>query len=149
MASDQEKTLQASHIAARTARVISGEEDRIMRVWTPVLLRTILTVAMITLIAGLVMMATKRPGYYVARYRAVQAGNGHSPETFAQIVGMALGGDSHSVMTIGLFVLTLVPLGRVAFCFLLFLKERDYTYVAFTAYVLAGLVFGVLLGRIG
>lgn len=144
-----QKTLQESKIQPQAARVYAAEEDRILRAWTPVLLRSILLVAAGILIAGLVMMATKAPGYYVARYRTVQAGQGHSPETFAQILHSALVGDPHSMMTIGLFVLTLVPLGRVAFCFLLFIKERDYTYVAFTAYVLAGLVFGVMLGRIG
>ncbi len=146
---EPENTLQESQIAPRSARVMAGEEDRIMRVWTPVLLRTILAVAVIILAAGLVMMATRSSGYYVQRYRAVQAGHGHQPENFAQIVTAALHGDPHSVMTIGLFVLTLVPLGRVAFCFLLFLKERDYMYVGFTAYVLGGLLFGMLLGRIG
>jgi uncharacterized membrane protein len=52
-------------------------------------------------------------------------------------------------MTLGLMVLTLVPLARVAFCFLLFVKERDGIYVAFTAYVLIGLVAGIVLGRVG
>ena len=50
---------------------------------------------------------------------------------------------------LGLFVLTRVPLARVAFCFLFFIKERGYTYVAFTAYVLAGLIVGVLVGGVG
>jgi uncharacterized membrane protein len=58
-------------------------------------------------------------------------------------------GNPHAVLTIGLFVLTLVPLARVAFCFILFIRERDYTYVAFTAYVLAGLIVGVLVGSVG
>jgi uncharacterized membrane protein len=49
-------------------------------------------------------------------------------------------------MTIGLYVLTLVPLARVAFTFFLFIKERDFIYVAATAYVLAGLVVAVMLG---
>ena len=53
------------------------------------------------------------------------------------------------MLTIGLFELTLVPLARVAFCFILFIKERDYTYVALTAYVLAGLIVGVLVGSVG
>ena len=57
-------------------------------------------------------------------------------------------GNPHAVLTIGLFELTLVPLARVAFCFILFIKERDYTYVAFTAYVLAGLIVGVLVRMI-
>jgi uncharacterized membrane protein len=124
-------------------------EDRILRVWTPVLLRTILIVAVIILVAGLALMATKDPGYYVHRYRLACSGAVHERMSFTTLVHDSMGGDPHSVMTIGLLVLTLVPLGRVAFCFLLFLVEKDYTYVVFTAYVLLGLIAGVLLGRIG
>jgi uncharacterized membrane protein len=126
-----------------------NEEDRILRLWTPVLLRTILIAATVVLAIGLFLMATYAPGYYVQRYRAVEAGQIHQHETFSQIVSGTLARDPHSVMTLGLFILTLVPLARVAFCFLLFLKQRDYIYVGLTAYVLIGLVAGVLLGRIG
>ncbi len=125
------------------------DEDKILRLWTPILLRTILLVAAAVLVFGLVLMATKAPGYYVEHYRAVQAGHIHQRETFAETVINAFKGDPHSIMTIGLFILTLVPLARVAFCFLLFMKERDYPYVGFTAYVLVGLVAGMMLGRIG
>jgi uncharacterized membrane protein len=126
-----------------------SEEDRILRVWTPVLLRTILIAATAVLAIGLFLMATYAPGYYVQRYRAVEAGHIHQHETFAQIISGSVARDPHSVMTLGLFILTLVPLARVAFCFLLFLKQRDYIYVGLTAYVLIGLVAGVLLGKIG
>jgi uncharacterized membrane protein len=126
-----------------------NEEDRIMRVWTPILLRTILIASAIVLVFGLFLMATKTPTFYVERFRSIQAGKLHPNETFSQDISEALNGDPHSVMTLGLFILTLVPLARVAFCFLLFLKERDYTFVGLTAYVLIGLVAGVLLGRIG
>ncbi len=128
---------------------VSRDEDRILRVWTPVLLRTILLSAAAILLFGLMLMATTAPGYYVEHYRAVEAGHIHQKEPFAQIAHGALAGDPHSVLTVGLFVLTLVPLGRVAFCFLLFIKERDYTYVFLTGYVLFGLALGVFLGRIG
>ncbi len=129
--------------------VNEAEENRILRVWTPLLLRTILIVAAVVLIFGLYLMATHAPGFYVERYRAAQAGRPYPPETLHQIFSRALAGDPHSVMTLGLFVLTLVPLGRVAFCFLLFIMERDYPYVGFTGYVLIGLIAGVVLGRIG
>ena len=125
------------------------EEDRILRLWTPVLLRTILIAAMAVLALGLFLMATHAPGFYVQRYRAVEAGHLHKPESFSQIISGALARDPHSVMTLGLFILTLVPLARVAFCFALFLKQRDYIYVGLTAYVLIGLIAGVLLGKIG
>jgi len=127
----------------------SADEDRILRVWTPLLLRTILIVATVILLGGLIMMATHAPGYYAQRYHTIQSGHAHDPQTFVELIQGATHGDSHCVMTVGLFVLTLVPLARVAFCFLLFIKERDFAYVGFTAYVLAGLIFGMLLGRIG
>jgi len=37
----------------------------------------------------------------------------------------------------------------VAFTFFLFLRERELVFVAATAYVLLGLIAGVVLGRIG
>jgi uncharacterized membrane protein len=125
------------------------EEDRILRVWTPILLRTILIAAMVVLVAGLVMTYTFAPDYYVDRYRAVQQGNLIGKEKFSLLFDRIRAGNPHAVLTIGLFVLTLVPLARVAFCFILFIRERDYTYVAFTAYVLAGLIVGVLVGSVG
>ena len=125
------------------------EEDRILRVWTPFLLRTILIAAMIILVAGLILTYTIAPDYYVDRYRAVQQGHLIGKEKIGQLFDRIREGNPHAVLTIGLFVLTLVPLARVAFCFILFIKERDYTYVALTAYVLAGLIVGVLVGSVG
>ena len=125
------------------------EEDRILRAWTPILLRTILIAAMAVLAAGLVLTYTYRPDYYVDRYRAVQEGHLIGKERFATVLERIHDGNPHAVLTIGLFILTLVPLARVAFCFILFIRERDYTFVAFTAYVLAGLIVGVLVGRVG
>ncbi len=125
------------------------EENRILRVWTPFLLRTILIAAMITLVAGLILTYTFAPDYYVDRYNAVAQGHLIGKEKFGLLAERIRQGNPHAVLTMGLFVLTLVPLARVAFCFVLFIKERDYTYVALTAYVLAGLIVGVLVGQIG
>jgi uncharacterized membrane protein len=125
------------------------EEDRILRVWTPFLLRTVLIAAMVTLIAGLILDYTFAPDYYVDRYHAVEQGHLIGKEQLGLLWKHIRQGNPHAVLTSGLFILTLVPLARVAFCFILFIRERDYTYVAFTAYVLAGLIVGVLVGRIG
>src|SRR5271165_4137657 len=125
------------------------EEDRILRVWTPFLLRTILIAAMILLVTGLVLTYTFAPDYYVDRYHAVEQGRLIGQETLGLLFDRVREGNPHAVLTIGLFVLTLVPLARVAFCFILFIRERDYTYVALTAYVLAGLIVGVLVGSVG
>src|SRR5690349_17889156 len=126
-----------------------AEEDRILRVWTPVLLRTILIAAVVVLTIGLVLTYTYAPDYYVDRYHAVQQGHLQGAEQFNGFFENVMAGKPHAVLTLGLFVLTLVPLARVAFCFLFFIKERDYTYVAVTAYVLVGLIVGILAGRVG
>jgi uncharacterized membrane protein len=125
------------------------EEDRILREWTPILLRSILIAAMIFLVSGLILDYTFAPDYYVDRYRDVQQGHLIGREKFALLFERIRTGNPHAVLTVGLFVLTLVPLARVAFCFILFIRERDYTYVALTAYVLAGLIVGVLVGSVG
>jgi uncharacterized membrane protein len=126
------------------------DEDRILRDWTPVILRTILIVAAVVLIGGMLATAAQSPGYYVGRFRAVQNGTAiHARQNWSVLWSDAVHGDPHAIMTFGLVILTLVPLGRVAFTFFLFLKERDHVFVAATAYVLAGLIVGVMLGRIG
>ena len=126
-----------------------ADKDRILRVWTPLLLRTILIAAAVVLMIGIILTYTYAPGYCVDRYHAVRQGHLLGRDTFQGFFENVMAGKPHPVLMLGLFVLTLVPLARVAFCFLFFIKERDYTYVAFTAYVLAGLIVGVLVGSVG
>jgi uncharacterized membrane protein len=128
---------------------VSAEEDRILRLWTPILLRSIVVVAMTVLVTGLVLTATIAPNYFVDRYRQIQLGHLIGSESLATIWFNLLAGQPHAVLTVGLFMLTLVPLARVAFCLLLFIKTRDVAYVGFTAYVFAALIIGFLLGHIG
>jgi uncharacterized membrane protein len=128
----------------------TADEERILRVWTPVILRTILVAAIAILLIGLLSIAWQSPGYYIERFHHLQKlGHPQYRDTIATLVAASLKGEPRPIMTLGLMVLTLVPLARVAFCFLFFAKERDFTYVAFTAYVLIGLVAGVVLGRVG
>ena len=126
-----------------------GKEDQILREWTPLILRTLLLISVITLTLGLVVVASSAPGYYVRRFHAAQHGRSHIRQEWSRLGGEALRGDPRSIMMAGLLVLTLVPLGRVAFTFILFVKERDRIFALATAYVLAALVAGVMLGRIG
>ncbi|MGH8011073.1 MAG: DUF1634 domain-containing protein [Candidatus Binataceae bacterium] len=127
-----------------------SEEDRILRVWTPVILRTILIVATVALIVGLVMMIWRNPAFYIGRFDEIQKGIGiHHKEALSVLILTAVRGNSHAILTLGLMILTLVPLGRVAFTFVLFLKERDQVFIVATAYVLIGLIVGVVLGRVG
>ncbi len=125
------------------------DEDCILRVWTPVILRTVLAAAGIVLIIGLVAITTM-PGEYVEHFRAVQDNERIKDYgNFLHLLTRAWHGNPRSIMTLGLMILTLVPLARVAFCLAFFIKTRNHYFILFTAYVLAGLVVGVMLGRIG
>lgn len=128
---------------------VSAKEDRILRTWTPIILRAILIVSAIIMVIGIAQAIALAPDFYLRRFHAIQHGQLHVREGFAQLAEGMRQGDPHAVMTVGLYVLTLVPLVRVAFTFVLFVREQDSIYVAATAYVLAGLVLGVLLGRVG
>ncbi len=124
-------------------------EDQILRVWTTILLRTILGAAVVLLTAGVLLTLLRSSNDYTGALRAIQ----HNPvpahrSVFWVLVEVARG-NAVAILTLGLFVLTLVPLARVSFCFLLFLKQKSLIFASFTAYVLAGLVIGMMLGRIG
>jgi len=127
----------------------TAEEDRILQTWTPLILRVILILSAIIMIVGVAQAIALAPDFYLRRFQAIQHGQLHVRESFAQLMDGMRQGDPHAIMTMGLYVLTLVPLVRVAFTFVLFLKEQDFVYVAATAYVLAGLAVGVMLGRDG
>jgi uncharacterized membrane protein len=126
----------------------TSEEDRILREWTPLILRTLLLISMTVLALGLIVVGTSAPSYYVQRFHVAQHGRSRIRHEWSQWGEAALRGDPRSIMMIGLLVLTLVPLGRVAFTFILFLKEGDRIFAVATAYVLAALIAGIILGRI-
>ncbi|HEY1852174.1 MAG TPA: DUF1634 domain-containing protein [Candidatus Binataceae bacterium] len=132
-----------------TQATATADEDRILRRWTPLILRAILIVSTVIMVAGIALSITFAPDYYVGRFDAIQRGRLLGHESVWQLVQGMRQGQPHAVMIIGLYVLTLVPLARVAFTLVLFLKERDFIYVAATAYVLAALIMGVMLGRVG
>jgi uncharacterized membrane protein len=127
----------------------AADEDRILRVWTPIILRAVLIAAALVLIIGLVAITTT-PGEYVKHFRLVQH-NARVKDygSFADLLVRARHGVPRSIMTVGLMILTLVPLARVVFCLMFFIKDGNKPFIFFTAYVLAGLVVGVMLGRIG
>ena len=128
---------------------VSADEDRILRVWTPVLLRTIVLISIASLILGLIMTALYTPSHFVERYHQVQLGHLIGKQSLTTIASKVMSGEPRAILMMGLFLLTLVPLVRVAFCLGLYLKARDYAFVGFTAYVLIALVLGAMLGRIG
>lgn len=125
------------------------EEDRILRVWTPMLLRSVLAISVTLTSAGIVEAVLHWPLGHAGAPIADLGRTGVDHLPWRAFLEAAVRGDATATATLGLMALTLVPLVRVAFCLLLFLKQRNRIFAAFTAYVLAGLTIGIMLGRIG
>jgi len=60
------------------------------------------------------------------------------------IVRAALGGDSRGIVQLGLVLLIITPLARVALTLIAFVLQRDRIFVAITSLVLAILLYGLL-----
>jgi uncharacterized membrane protein len=126
------------------------EEDRLLHDWTPRILRGALAASVILLVIGLCVIAATAPAGYAAEFQALRHGRAaHPPQGVAKTLREAWQGQGRAILLSGLLVLTLVPTGRVAFCLLVFLRERDWIFSTLTALVLGLLCVGVLLGRVG
>jgi uncharacterized membrane protein len=117
--------------------------EKIMRHLTPIILRFVLGAAVLLMAAG-VTRALMHP-----QLAAATNALAHAPLSIAHTAAGLRAGDPSAMATFGLMLLALIPLIRVSFCFVLFLRQRSALYAVFTAYVLAGLTIGILLGRIG
>ena len=72
------------------------------------------------------------------------------PDGLRSIAGILRGVESmqsESIVQLGLLLLIATPVARVAFTLVAFMLQRDRTYVAVTALVLALLLFGLLFGH--
>lgn len=128
----------------------SDREDRVLHAWTPRILRGTLGGAVALLSAGLCLTGAKDPDSYVARYRALRSGDSSAHVLrLGQLLHQLAHGQGRALLVAGLLVLTLVPIGRVAFTVVVFVLDRDWIFAALTAVVLALLFLGVLLGRMG
>ncbi len=126
------------------------EDDRLLRTWTPRILRGALVASAILLVAGLCVIAATEPHAYVASYRALEHARGSTAAGRSSSVNHQIANvPGDALLVTGLLVLTLVPIARVAFAALVFLRARDWVFFALTSLVLALLFLGVVLGRVG
>ena len=126
------------------------DEDRFLRVWTPIILRASVLLSAVLLIIGLAVMAVTAPGFYVDRIHELRIeGRRAASEDWKALTVQAFHGHPRAILMFGMLLLTLVPLGRVAFTFFFFLKQGDLPFTLLTATVLLLLIVGMIVGRVG
>ena len=75
-----------------------------------------------------------------------KSGPGFFPTSLQGVVGGALGGKPYAIICLGMLLLVLTPIVRVALSVFFFLFQRDWVYVGITLFVLAVLMFSILSG---
>ena len=101
----------------------------------------VLLAAAVVLIGGVMLLVQ-----FGSATAAFHAFNGE-PEQLRSLGGIAraaLGGDSRGIVQLGLVLLIVTPLARVALTLIAFAAQRDRIFVAITSLVLAILLYGLL-----
>ncbi len=98
--------------------------------------------AAITFIGGVIYLLTNHPA---ADY-SVFIGSGGALRSVHGIVKGALAFDGAAIIQLGVLLLIITPVARVAFTVFIFIKERDYAYIIITLIVLAILLYGLTGG---
>lgn len=74
------------------------------------------------------------------------SGPGFFPTSVATVVRGAMAGKPYAIILLGMLLLILTPIVRVALSVFFFLAQRDWLYVAITLFVLAVLTFSLFSG---
>lgn len=105
----------------------------------------VLISASVVLVGGIYYLA--RHGTEVVDYHVFH-GQPRIDRVVGEIVKGAIGLRARSIIQLGILLLIATPIARVAFSLVGFAMERDRTYVAVTAIVLAVLLYGLISGAV-
>lgn len=123
-----------------------AREDRAMEVWISYVLRGGVLIAAAIILLGVLLFLIHGPGAGGPQTRAELTGKrGASVATsFGQVLNDARRLRPLGIIQLGLLALILTPMTRVAMTLALFLRQRDWIFVAITATVLTILVIGLI-----
>jgi uncharacterized membrane protein len=107
-----------------------------------VLLQAGVILAILVVLLGAVLYLGQH-GRQIADFRVFR-GEPWDLRNAPAVVAAALAGRREALIQLGVLILIATPIARVIFALLAFARERDLTYVAVTAVVLAVLLYGLL-----
>jgi uncharacterized membrane protein len=115
------------------------------------LLRAGVVTSMTLVFAGLVLMFLHHPSYLrsAEALRRLTSPGAAFPKSFPEVAAGLKDRHGQSVVALGLIVLILTPILRVAVSIVLFALERDRAFVVITVAVLTILVTSFFLGTVG
>lgn len=119
-------------------------DEKIERVIGRLLQLGVLTAAVVVIIGGVLLLA--QYGHMPAAFRVF---NAEEPalRSIGAIIRAVLTGDSRAIVQLGLVLLIVTPIARVALTLGAFIVQKDRLYIFTTALVLAVLLYGLIWGR--
>lgn len=111
--------------------------------------------AICILLGVIILFLTGDTGYGATFHDLTQlthyssGGGGRFPTTPGDVIAGLAQFKPYALIALGLLLLILTPVIRVAASIVIFLLERDYAYVVITAFVLLVLIVSFLLGKTG
>lgn len=112
-------------------------------------LRLGVTLSLIFLVTGTVLSFIHHPEYRVsaAAMDRLMAPRNESPGFLAGVAPGLRHGRGQALVAVGLLLLILTPVTRVAMSLVLFLRQGDRAFSAITAFVLVLILVSMLLGK--
>ncbi|MHB8309555.1 MAG: DUF1634 domain-containing protein [Metallibacterium sp.] len=126
------------------------EKIRKVEIAISLVLRVGVIVSVLVILAGLVMMFIHHPRALDAgsSYRVLVAPNADFPHSLGQLRQSLAAGAGRGVVVLGVLLLILTPILRVAVSVLSFVYEKDPPMVIATLFVLSVLIFSFFLAQI-
>ena len=112
-------------------------------------LRVGVVASLVLIVAGLVVSFVHHPDYRTSSVvrQAVITGKTSYPHSAGSVISALAAGQGRGIVTLGLLVLLLTPIARVAVSVLIYSFQRDFLFVAVTSFVLVVLLLSFVIGR--
>ena len=115
------------------------------------LLRTGMLISLAVVTVGIVVMFAHHPEYRHSReiLDHLKSAEYRFPTTIRAIASGVVHGEGRAIILLGVFVLFLTPLLRVAACVITFAHEKDWAFTVITSIVLTFVILSLVLGKAG
>ena len=115
------------------------------------LLRGGILLSLSIVLVGVVLMFAHHPEYFHSRQTLnyLESGKHEFPTSLRSIGEGVMQGQGRAVVMLGVLVLFLTPLVRVAASVITFAIEKDWTFTAITTVVLCFMILSLVLGKAG
>jgi len=134
-------------------REVAEEKVRKVELIISLVLRIGVVVSVLVVAIGLGMFFDHHAGYATfsgsASYKPLVSNSFRFPDTFGGLGRSLAKGEGRGVIVLGLLLLILTPVMRVAVSILTFVYEKDPPMVIVTTFVLCALIGSFFLGRAG